>query len=221
MLAWVAAACLAGAAAVAGGWSLRRVDVLGRRRPFPWFSVVALVVLGLAAGVPWLLRVRLEARLGTVATGIAGTPVEVRCQSFGQAFVDVGAELGYVRFDNGTPQPWTLIKRDGCDSLSDYVRSDKERPTEPEIVAVHTLTHEAIHLRGIADEAITECLAVQHDALTAELLGASPEGARRLAAVYWETMYPLMPPGYKSADCAPGGALDAGIAAAPWASPSP
>lgn len=156
MSGWAAALSLTIACALVGRWALRRIDALGRRRPFPWFSVVPLVVLGLAAGIPWLMRVRLEARLGEVASQIVGAPVEVRCQSFGQAFVDAGAEAGYVRFRDGTPEPWTLIKRDGCRDLSDYLRSDKTNPTRAQIVAVHTLTHEAIHMLGIAEEARTE-----------------------------------------------------------------
>jgi hypothetical protein len=53
-----------------------------------------------------------------------------------------------------------------------------------------------------------ECAAVPIAAHTARLLGA-PDAAAELAAAYWRNVYPLMPDGYRSADCRP---------AAPWTS---
>ena len=97
----------------------------------------------------------------------AGARVAVRCQTVGGAFVDAGPELGYVRWRaDGSPEPWTLIKRDQCRDLAAYLRSDKRRPTRDQ-VAVHVLTHEAMHLSGRLGEAVAECAAVQRDAHTA------------------------------------------------------
>ena len=53
--------------------------------------------------------------------------------------------------------------------------------------AVGTLAHEAFHLRGIVDEALTECYAMQSLARTAEALGATPGQARGMAVLHWET----------------------------------
>ena len=83
------------------------------------------------------------------------------------------------------------------------------RPTRDQVEAVHVLTHEAMHLSGRLEEAAAECAAVQRDAHTARLLGAP-------AAAYWRDVYPLMPDGYRSADCRPGGTLDDGLTDAPW-----
>ncbi|MGI8708467.1 MAG: hypothetical protein ACR2LG_09745 [Actinomycetota bacterium] len=48
-----------------------------------------------------------------------GVPVEVECQGFGGAFVDAGAEFGYVAFGpDGVPERKTLIKREQCRDLS-------------------------------------------------------------------------------------------------------
>jgi len=127
----------------------------------------------------------------------------------------VGADLGYVAFGpDGVPERRTLIKRDQCGDLSDYLRSDQEQPTSEQIVAVHVLTHEAIHMSGVRSEAETECLAMQRDAQMAELLGASPEAAR-LSVTYWREVYPRMPDAYRSEECTSGGALDAGRPDAP------
>lgn len=208
---------LLAAAAVSARWALNRNDALGRRRSFPWVSVIGLLAVGAAGVAPWLLRVGLERRLSAAASEVVGSPVTVRCQSFGQAFVDAGVELGYVRFDeDGRAEPVALIKRDQCRDLADYVASGGVRPSREAVVAVHTLTHEAVHLMGIRDEAKTECLAVQLDAEMARRLGASAESASRLAAFYWEELYPRMPSHYRSVECAAGFDLDAGLSGAPW-----
>jgi len=217
VLTWLAVALLAGAAGTAIGWALRRTDELGRPRHFPMATVALLVLVGTGAAVPGILRAAQERRLGGAASALAGARVAVRCQTFGGAFVDAGPELGYVRWRaDGSPEPWTLIKRDQCRHLAAYARSDKRRPTRDQVVAVHVLTHEAMHLSGRLGEAAAECAAVQRDAHTARLLGARPADAVALAATYWRNIYPLMPDGYRSGDCRPGGPLDEGLADAPW-----
>jgi hypothetical protein len=149
VLTWLAVALLAGSAVVAIGWGLRRADELGRPRRFPWVTVALLQAMGIGAAVPGVLRASQERRLGGAASVLAGARVAVRCQSFGGAFVDAGPELGYVRWRaDGSPEPWTLIKRDQCRHLAAYARSDKRRPTRDQVVAVHVLTHEAMHLSG-------------------------------------------------------------------------
>jgi hypothetical protein len=217
VLAWIGFALLVAAGGLAIRWMSARTDALGRPRPFPYIAVVVLVALGCASLAPFVLRVRLERRLASATSELLGTSVEVRCQSFGGAFVDVGADLGYVVFrPDGTPAQWTLIKRDQCADLSDYLSSDKQEPTRDQIVAVHVLTHEAIHMSGVQNEAQAECMAMQRDAVMAEHLGASPEAAGELAIAYWRDVYPWMPAAYRSEECAPGEALDAGRSDAPW-----
>jgi hypothetical protein len=85
-----------------------------------------------------------------------------------------------------------------------------------EVIAVHVLTHEAMHMRGETNEATAECEAVQRDRTTAALLGATPRQADELARTYWLTVYPDMPADYSSAECRPGGALDEGLTTAAW-----
>ena len=80
------------------------------------------------------------------------------------------------------------------------------------MIAVHVLTHEAMHLAGHTDESA----AVQRDARTTRLLGAPPGEALALAASYWRTVYPATPGGYRAATCRPGGAKDERLPDAPW-----
>ena len=220
MLTWLAVALVAGAVAMTVAWSSRRVDEIGRPLRFPWVSVALLVVLALAAATPGVLRGRQERRLGGTASVLAGARVAVRCQTLGGAFVDAGPELGYVRWRaDGTPEPWTLIKRDQCRHLAAYLRSGRPRPSRDQVVAVQVLTHEAMHLSGRLGEAEAECAAVQRDAHTARLLGAPAAAAAALAAAYWRNLYPLMPDGYRSPECRAGGAMDERLADAPWLAP--
>jgi hypothetical protein len=217
----VMAVALAGAAAaVAAGWALGRVDELGRPRPFPWVSMAALVALAAAAAVPGVVRADQEPRLGRAASVLAGARVAVRCQSLGGAFLDGGPELGYVRWrPDGSPEAWALLKRDQCRHLAAYLRSDRHRPTREQVIAVHVLTHEAMHLSGRLGEAEAECAAVQRDTRTARLLGSPAADAAALAAAYWHDLYPLMPEGYRSPECRAGGAMDERLPDAPWLAP--
>jgi hypothetical protein len=210
-----------GAIALSVRWWNRRYDALGRARPFPYVSVGLLAVLAVGAVIPTYLRDREEDRLSSVASQLAGVHARVHCESFGQTFFEVGGELGFVRYGaDGVPEHQTYIKRGPCGELKHYLASDKQHPTADEIVAVHVLTHESMHMKGITNEAQAECAAVQRDATTAELLGADEPAALALARAYWLTDYPRMPDSYRSTSCAPGGPWDEHLPQAPWAPPT-
>ncbi|MGZ6792400.1 MAG: hypothetical protein ACXVFV_05560 [Mycobacteriales bacterium] len=205
------------AVAVAGRWAVRRTDALGRPRVFPIWSVTLLGALAVASLVPVARHHLEEGRLTRVATALVGHRVAVQCQTTAGALVDAGAELGFVRYDaQGVPEPRTTIKRDPCQALASYLAGDRARPSLDEVVAVHVLTHEAMHMRGQTGEALAECEAVQRDARTARLLGATPAQADDLARRYWVAVYPRMPDDYRSDDCRPGGPLDEHLATSPW-----
>jgi hypothetical protein len=209
------------AVVIAARWWNRRYDALGRPRRFPAVSVIALGALALAAMVPSYLRHREEDTLSSVAGTLVGASVKVHCQTFGQTFFQVGGELGYVKWGpGGVPEHQTYIMRGPCGELRNYLHSNKHHPSNDQIVAVHVLTHESMHMRGITNEADAECAAMQRDAETAELLGADPAEALALARVYWLNDYPQMPDDYRSGECHPGGALDEHLSMAPWNPPS-
>jgi hypothetical protein len=75
-------------------------------------------------------------------------------------------------------------------------------------MAVDVLAHESFHLRGIRDEAQTECSSLQTMAATAQRLGASAPAGAALARGQYAEAYPLMGEAYRSGECADGGALD-------------
>jgi hypothetical protein len=202
-------------------WRATRVDALGRSRPYPLLAVVCFELAALAA-VPVVRITAEQHRLGRVATELAGAPATVHCQRLASAMADLSNDLGHVNLGpDGQPEHATLIKNEQCRLLASYLASAtvRARPSYQQVIAVHVLTHESMHMRGIASESQAECAAVQRDALTAEMLGATRDEARLLALRYWLTVYPLMPDDYRTADCGPGLPLDERLPTAPWVRP--
>jgi hypothetical protein len=211
------AGLLTAAVVVAVRWSLHRVDALGRARSFPVVSVALLVVPACAFAVQVWRHDRLEDRLSATASALTGLDLEVHCRITGEEFVHVGSELGSVGVGaDGRPERRTVLARRACGALQGYLDGRGRRPTPEQVVAVHVLSHEARHLAGTLDEARAECEAVQRDAATARLLGASPADAHRLARLYWAVEYPRMPETYRSSACAPGGEWDEHLPDPPW-----
>jgi hypothetical protein len=207
---------LAVAAGVIVRWVQVRVDSLGRVAPFPRLGVGLALGAAMACAVPLVLHARLEGRLERAATLIAARRVEVHCQTFGETWLDAGAELGYVKYlPGGMPERKTLIKFGVCGDLKAWLRSDRSEPSRDQVVAVHVLTHETMHMRGITDESKAECAAVQRDAAMAVALGATPTQGEALAQRYWREVYPRMPDGYRRG-CGPRGEFDEGFAVPPW-----
>jgi hypothetical protein len=201
----------------AARWWSRRVDSLGRRNAFPMISVGLCVLLSCGALGNVALHRHTEHRLAAAAGSLAGTTVSVHCQTFAEAWMDVGPELGLVPFGpDGVPEHRTLIKWDTCRKLAGWLHSDHAHPSLDQVIAVHVLTHESMHMAGTQDEAVTECRATQRDVRMAMLLGATHRQARALAATYWREVYPRMTDGYRAAACAPGGSLDEHLPDAPW-----
>jgi hypothetical protein len=197
-------------------WATHRRDSLGREKDLPVIRVSALVLVAVVAAVPGAQRKVEERRLGTIASSLAGKHVSVHCQDGAEAFVDAGSELGWVAFDeNGVPEPRTLIKREQCKLLKAYDK-DPSDPSWDEMVAVHVLTHEAMHMRGERSEEVAECQALQRDAITAQAFGATPEQAKALAVRYWRQVYPRMPDDYITGACSEGGSLDERFVTSPW-----
>ena len=93
-------------------------------------------------------------------------------------------------------------------------------------IAILTLAHESIHLGGVVGgtlsnglavgdpqaEAAADCYGMQWVTYVAKQLGDTAVDAQALASYVWDTIYPRSRtsyPAYWSADCRPGGTLDA------------
>ncbi|HVV76440.1 MAG TPA: hypothetical protein VHC43_10420 [Mycobacteriales bacterium] len=211
----------AAAIAVTVRWSLNRVDGLGRSHPFPLVTAALLCDLAVVLIFPTFTRHYEEGRLGKVASVLVGQHATVHCETIGQTLTDVTGDLGFVKFGaDGVPEHHTTIMRGPCADLRRYYDGDQAHPTSGEIVAVHVLTHESMHMRGQRDESLAECEAMQRDAETAQLLGATPGEGLALARAYWMQVYPDMPDNYRTEDCKAGGGLDEHLPDPPWATGS-
>jgi hypothetical protein len=182
----------------------------------------------LAAGVAWWVADRQdrrgnERRLSAIASQIAGRGVRVRCPG------PVGRLLGWdivegsVRFGpDGRPFDETRIRKQSCAELDALAegRRDGElrcigrtaiacgRHGRETVMAVDVLAHESWHLRGVLDEAVTECRSLQTMAWTARQLGVTADQGRAMAVAQYGGAYQEMPEAYRSGACIDGGELD-------------
>ena len=143
-----------------------------------------------------------EPRFSRIASELAGKGVDVRCRSIRDwQRLAPGlyglADIGGRRID--------LAPR-ACADLADLTYHHA-RPTDPARVfllaaAVVTLSHEPQHSKGIVDEAVAECNAINAAHRTATLLGVEDAYARLLLRTYW-AHYDDLPNGYTSPACRP------------------
>ena len=130
---------------------------------------------------------------------------------------------GSVRFGpDGRPADETKVRRRSCAELDALAEGRRAKELEcigrtaiacgrhgrETVMAVDVLAHESWHLRGVIDEAETECRSLQTIAWTAQQLGATAEQGRAMARAEYTGAYEEMPEAYRSAACADGGALD-------------
>jgi hypothetical protein len=143
--------------------------------------------------------------------------MDVHCQTSAESWLDADGYAGHVAYGaDGVPGNRAVLDRAPCGDLRDWLGADGEDATTAQVVAVHVLAHEAMHVAGETDEAVAECRAVQRDAELARRLGASPEDARELARRYYREVYPHLREGYVDGGCAPGGVLDERRDTPPW-----
>jgi hypothetical protein len=90
----------------------------------------------------------------------------------------------------------------------DHARPVDGSQLELAAYAVALLSHESQHARGFRAEAVAECYGMQSIRRTSALLGIDPAYADLLARTYGTQEYPRNLPGYRSAECRSGGALD-------------
>ena len=175
-------------------------------------------------------REKNENRLALVASEVALRDVDVSCPGFWTRLVEITPNAGWVDFDeHGRPSDKTSLAAATCRSLERVWRGKQgsfhclvaggcDAETLAAVSGIVTLAHESWHLRGIVDEARTQCYAVQTTEAVARSLGVAPADAgliaRRVALDDARS-----PAGeYHSAHCRPGGAYDLRPDTAAWPS---
>jgi hypothetical protein len=182
----------------AGGWHKSRVIVL--------LILVAIFVQQGWMEYKWQKQERVMADAITL---ISGEGSSVHCQRMNEAFFYANANLGHVRYDaNGIPEKTTMMTWETCRDFRDWWDSDKTNPTDKQIIALHILTHEAVHMSGETNEATTECYSLQLMPDVAEEFGVTPAEADAMNSWYIKNVYPSLYAPYRSTDCVEGGRLD-------------
>jgi hypothetical protein len=182
--------------------------------------LVLLVPLMLFTAWQYTRRAENESRLALVASEVALRDVGVSCPGFWTRLVEITPNAGWVDFDeHGRPSDETSLSAATCRSLERVWRGDErsfacllaggcDEETLAAVSGIVTLAHEAWHLRGIADEARTQCYAVQTTGAVALGLGVAPADARAIAARVALDDARAPAGEYHSSECRPGGRYD-------------
>jgi hypothetical protein len=170
---------------------------------------------------------RLEPRFGRVASVLGGKELEVRCWSDADWQRLIREESSYTHGKLGANTlgfagiGGTRVNLGPavCEGLVDLAYR-RARPTDDAgqlmlAAAVVTLSHEPQHSKGIAEESVAECNAIQLANGTAIKLGASPAYSATLVRMYWRD-YGEELPAYRSSECRKGGKLDLGRTDSIW-----
>jgi hypothetical protein len=161
---------------------------------------------------------RVNPALGPVADALAdnlATATEVRCWSTDD-WPDVLEELS-AYWDTGTHGVLGFASPDLvrinlspkiCESLDELLYDRPEDLDEDHALAVLALTHEAMHVAWVDDEAEATCFGLQEVEETAVRIGLSKADAAALAELAWTDAYHELGDEYRSVECADGRSLD-------------
>ena len=201
----VVAALLAAWSLVAWYRVITRYDSIDGRG----FRAVVAGVISIVAFAAGYFEVahHLRQQLATEALGVLSDVegVSANCERFSEELFNLSQYQGYVYYDGSNV---AHLRRNVCHDLWDYAHGGHANPTEGQILAVHIVGHETMHINDIRGEAVAECTAAQLNHLIAQELGATPDEARDLQRRYFEEFYPRQHPKYISGTCAEGGELD-------------
>ena len=193
-------------------------------------ALVLVVPLLLFSAWQFARREENEHRLALVASAVARRDVGVSCPGFWTRLVEITPNAGWVGFDEkGKPSDETNLSAASCDSLERVWRGEQrsfgcllgggcDAATRVAVAGLVTLAHESWHLRGVLDEARTQCYAVQSVEAVARGLGVPMREARvvALAVAYEDARLEIGE--YHSPQCRPGGAYDLRPATPDWPS---
>lgn len=194
----------------------------GFRTPEPVSWPYLLIALGLAIGlasVPWR-KIRFEQFLTAKARILSGSDqATVHCNTFFDTAVDpMALASGHANPETGE----IVLQKPWCSILRDALRHP-ERMEADDIFAILMFAHEAMHIRGERNEAVTECQAIQRYARAALLLGVPTRALAREGGMrYYNEFYRQrreiggMQARYHSDQCAPGKALDEHLPDSTW-----
>lgn len=184
----------------------------------PYVAITLAIAVALAyTPMRYLFFERFLAEKAQALTGVS--KASVHCNTFFDTAIDpMSLAAGHADWETGEivfQKPW-------CGVLMDYLKHP-ERMEDGGVFSVFMFAHEAMHIRGEHDEAITECQAIQRYYRAARLLGIPDDDARKGSAHYYTVLYARrrqssgdMAAKYYSDECAPGGKLDEKLEDSVW-----
>lgn len=153
-------------------------------------------------------RAQAEQRFTREASIIAARPVTIRCDE-GYAFTGVGSDAAGVAFIRSGI---AYLSPSVCRTLEEITRGGAPAGREDAAFAITVLAHEATHLRGIRNEAVAECYALQEGTKLGTRLGLEHSEAHDLMKAQLDRDLAdrsVARLGYRlPAECRDGGALD-------------
>lgn len=182
--------------------------------------LVLLLPVLVFSGWQFQRREQNENRLALVASEIALRNVGVSCPGFWTRLVEVTPNAGWVNFDErGRPSDETSLSAATCRSLERVWRGKERafgcllaggcnRETLAAVSGVVTLAHESWHLRGLVNEALTQCYAVQTASAVARALDVPAVEAELIASRVALDDARASRGEYHSPACRPGGEYD-------------
>jgi hypothetical protein len=151
-------------------------------------------------------RAEAAARFSAEASRVAGKPVTIRCDESGDYVGAVQHADGVAAVGDDFP----FLTPERCLDLY-RLAFEGETTSSQTARALAVLAHEAWHLRGVRDEATTECYALQSGVELGRRLGLSEDTARQMMRqqLAENALRTRASPEYLvTADCRDGGSLD-------------
>lgn len=187
------------------------------RLPSPRALLIGAIVLAVP-GVPYAYarsqRLEVEHRAEAVAREMTNRPIHVQCPGPIRKRFMYEIHEGSVMFDaDGVPTSATKLSAGTCDGLRDALEDGPTLqfscltagtcPGAEERVAraLAVLAHEIVHLRGVQDEAVTECQARGRVARVAATFGIGAAGGEQIARWQTVTWSQELPPQYQNGRC--------------------
>ncbi|MEO8809481.1 MAG: hypothetical protein ABI386_04460 [Rhodanobacter sp.] len=189
--------------------------------PQPIFKLYVAVTLAIAVVLAYVPARKLffERFLTSKARILSGSnQARVHCNTLFDTWFDPNS----LASGHANPQTGQIVlQAPWCGALMDHLRHPERMDTKG-IFSVQMFAHEAMHVRGELNEAVTECQAVQRHYRAARLLGIPDAIARKNSVLFYETQYKArgkiggFQGAYYSNECAPGKQLDEHLEDSTW-----
>lgn len=137
-----------------------------------------------------------------VVKAVSGNPNgTLECQRMLPSFFDMDSASLAGKVSSLDPNV-AHLKNGQCNEIFWWMQSGSpDTVSGKQIVALHVLTHESVHVSGQFSESIAECTALQRDPLAVTTLGGSNEVAHVVQSEYFKQVFPNLSDAYKLKDC--------------------